>query len=186
MELDDLKSVWKADQGQRSEVEEREVILQIIRRSDRGISKMLKWELAVGGLGALLYLVVIFYFDQKINSFHYKLIVPIVLFALPIYYRLYRSRESLRNMDYSGDVRSTLTSFLTYYKKTLLIYQWGTYAAFVMLAIVFATDQQFKTLKFWWQAAVYAYLAVGMLLAGPLVKRLYGHKVKAIEAYLAD
>ena len=180
MELDDLKSAWKADQNQRSEAEEREAILQIIRRSDRGISKMLKWELGVAVLAALVYLIVIFYFDQRINSFHYKLIIPIVLFALPIYYRLYRSRESLRNMDYSGDIRSTLTTFLTDYKRTLLIYQWGTYAAFVMLAIVFATDQQFMALKFWLQAAVYAYLAVGTFLAGPLVRRLYGRKVKAI------
>ena len=180
MELDDLKSAWKADQNQRSEAEEREAILQIIRRSDRGISKMLKWELGVAVLAALVYLIVIFYFDQRINSFHYKLIIPIVLFALPICYRLYRSRESLRNMDYSGDIRSTLTTFLTDYKRTLLIYQWGTYAAFVMLAIVFATDQQFMALKFWLQAAVYAYLAVGTFLAGPLVRRLYGRKVKAI------
>ena len=118
MELDDLKNAWKAQSDPRNGGAQ-EKIQNIIRRSNRGLDRMLVWEGGIGGGVLLIALLVYLIIPSSFTLFQVKLIVPVIIYAVPVFYRLVRSSRFLRQMDFSGDLRSTLSEFLKYYKKTL-------------------------------------------------------------------
>jgi len=186
MELDDLRGAWKTPEKLKPEAEDREFIVRVINRSGKGITRMMLWEGIVAIVMFSFYGVVVIFFSDRVSLFHYKLIVPIVLYAIPVYYRLYRSLQFLRNLDFSRDIRSTLQIFVKYYSTTLRFYQWGSYAALLFLLVIFLTDSQFLAVDGWIQALVIGYLILAMIVTGPFVKRMYGSKAKEIESYLRD
>lgn len=184
MELDDLKKAWNAQQPPSPE-EERDRIRQIIHRSRSGIMKMIRWEVAIGAvsMGILLFAVLS---QNGLTSYFIKLAAPLVLYAIPVYYRLHRSSKFLQTLDLSGDVRTTLTHFLSYYTRTLRFYQWGGYVAILAsLALIF-TEEIIQDLNWYIQGLVIALMAIAMLLIGPFVKRFYGPKARIIREYLDE
>jgi len=185
MELDDLKKTW-SEQQPTVGGDDRELIRRIIHRSHRGLRWNLRWELGMGIFTLVALVLMMVFFNERMSGFFYKLTIPLVLYAIPVYYRLYRSAKFLENLDFSGDVRSTLTKFLAYYTRTLRIYQWGAYAAIgVATALLFA-DTKFIALSWAVKGKVLAYMALVSILIAPLVKKFYSGKARAIREYLEE
>jgi hypothetical protein len=185
MELDDLKNAWKT-QPDPLNGGAQEKIRNIIRRSNRGLDRMLVWEGGIGAVVAALTLLAYCLFPMEFTAFHVKLIVPIVLYAIPVLYRLFRSSRLLRQMDFSGDLRSTLSAFLNYYTTTLRYYQWGAYGLILLQLALFFTDPTFQKLTLFPKALVTGYMIFVLAMIGPFVRRFYGSKAKAIRAYLEE
>lgn len=183
MELDDLKKAWNAQQPP-PQTNDRELIQQIIHRSHRGLSKMLRWELGFGIFAIVALIVAIVFNSARMAPFMIKLIVPLVAYAIPVYYRLYHSARLLQSIDLSGDIRSTLTQFLRYYSRTLRVYQWGGYGAVLVSMVLIFTDQTMQHLNWTWKGIVLVYMIIAMLLIGPFVKYFYGSRARAIREYL--
>lgn len=184
MELDDLKKAWNEQQPS-PQRDDRELIRQIIHRSHKGLTKMMRWELAFGLLAIGFVLIMILIRDQMI-SYYLKLSIPLVAFAVPVYYRLYRSATFLRGIDFSGDVRSTLSQFLVYYTRTLRVYQWGSYGAILLSMALIFTDERLQHMNWTVKGMVIVFMCSVMLIVGPLVKRMYGSKAKVIREYLDE
>lgn len=185
MELDDLKKDWNAQQPS-TQGNDRELIRSIIHRSHRGLTRLLRWELAIGLVTLIFVVAMIAFFRGRMTGFYIKLTLPLVAYAIPIYYRLHRSARFLQNVDYSEEVRSTLSQFLRYYTRTLHFYQWGGYAAILVATLLIFTDAKFLETSWTVKGLVLGYMAFVMILIGPLVKRLYGVKAKRIREYLDE
>lgn len=185
MELDDLKNAWKA-QSDPLNGGAQEKIRNIIRRSNRGLNRMLVWEVGIGATFLVITLVAYLLFPSRFTDLQLKLVVPIVIYAIPVFYRLMRSSRLLREMDFSGDLRSTLGEFLRYYTTTLRYYQWGTYGIILLQLVLFYTDPTFQLLSLFGKALVTVFMLLVMLIIGPFVRRFYGSKAKAIRAYLEE
>lgn len=185
MELDDLKKTW-SEQQPTTGGDDRELVRQIIHRSHRGLRWNLWLEIALGIFTLVALVMMMVFFNERMSGFFYKLTIPLVLYAIPVYYRLYRSTQFLENMDFSGDVRSTLSQFLAYYTRTLRIYQWGAYAAIGVATVLLFTDPKFLTLGWDVKAKVLVYMVLVSILIAPLVKRFYSGKARAIREYLEE
>ncbi len=186
MELDDLKGVWKRQVMPPPAEPDKERFRQIIQRSNRGISRILFWESVLGVAMIVFFGVSTLIFNERMHTYFIKLAIPVIVYAIPVYYRLYRSIRFLRTVDYSEDMRSTLTSFLDYYTKTIRLYVWGGYLAVLSVAVLLFTDAKFISLSILWKTIVLVYLGIAMLAIGPFARRYYGRKAKAIRQYLED
>jgi hypothetical protein len=185
MELDDLKTAWKT-QPDPLNGGAQEKIRNIISRSNRGLDRMLLWEGSIGAIVVALTLVAYAVFPMEFTAFHVKLIVPVVIYAVPVLYRLFRSSRLLREMDFSGDLRTTLSEFLKYYTTTLRYYQWGAYAMILTQLGLFWFDPTFLKLSLFPKVLVNGYMLFVMAIVGPFVRRMYGSKAKAIRAFLEE
>lgn len=185
MELDDLKTAWRA-QPDPLNGGAQEKIKNIIRRSNSGLNRMLVWEAGIGATFLVLTLLAYLLFPSRFTAFQLKLIVPIIIYVVPVFYRLVRSSKLLREMDFSGDLRSTLSQFLRYYTTTLRYYQWGTYGIILLQLALFYTDPTFQHLSLFGKALITVFMLLVMLIIGPFVRRFYGSKAKAIRAYLEE
>lgn len=187
-ELDDLKNTWKNLQSHETKPgkEERDRIKEIIGRSRKGILTALAWEIILTIIIYISFFGVVVLFPSSISSFHYKLIVIIGLFAIPVSYRLFRSALFLKQIDYGRNIRIYLTEFLAYFKTTMQFYRWGGYITICTLIAVFFTDVSFMNLQQWIQVFTLGYLITWLLALNPLIKHMYGKKIKLIEAYMRD
>lgn len=185
MELDDLKNAWKT-QPDPLNGGAQEKIRNIIRRSNRGLNRMLVWEAGIGATFMVLTLVAYLLFPSRFTAFQLKLVIPIVIYVVPVFYRLLRSSRLLREMDFSGDVRSTLSAFLNYYTSTLRYHQWGTYGIILLQLALFYTDPTFQHLSLFGKALVTVFMLLVMMIIGPFVRRFYGSKAKAIRVFLEE
>lgn len=185
MELDDLKNVWKA-QSDPINGGAQERIRNIINRSNRGLDRMLLWEGSIGAIVVALTLVAYCLFPMEFTAFHVKLIVPLVVYAVPVLYRLFRSSRLLRQIDFSGDLRTTLSEFLKYYTTTLRYYQWGAYGLILLQLGLFWFDPTFLKLSLFSKVLVTGYMLFVLAMIGPFVRRMYGSKAKAIRAFLEE
>jgi len=188
LELDDLKNTWKKLQSDElmPEQDERRKIKEIIGRSRKGILTALAWEIILTTIIYTSFFGVVVLFPSSISSFHYKLAIIIGLFAIPVCYRLFRSASFLNQIDYGRNIHSNLTEFLVYFKTTIRFYRWGGYITICTLIVVFFTDASFIQLQGWIQILTLAYLIVFLLVLNPLIKQMYGKKIKLIEAFMRD
>jgi hypothetical protein len=186
MELDDLKKVWNEQVPATGPTEDRESIQRLISRSNRSIVRALRLELAIGGILLAFYFGAMLFLDRPFSSFHYKMIIPILALAIPVYYRLNRSSQALKSIDFGGDVRSTLGEFLRYYRQTLRIYRLGAYVAFGLLIVIFLTDEKFLSLSATVQYAVIGYILLVALVTGPFIRWMYGGNAEAIRKVLEE
>ncbi len=187
MELDDFKSHWRhsAKDDDKSLTDTQE-ILQIISRSKRGIQRAFLADILIATAVWLIFTLVVVFFRHIVMLFLYKMVFITVLFAIPVYYRLYKSIRFLHTIDFGKDIRTNLMEFLSYYKITLQFYLWGTYfMLFVMLGLFF-TDDSFLQLPLWIKGVVVLYLALAFLFAGPLVRWMYGKKMESIERFMKE
>ncbi len=189
MELDDLKAQWakpdwnKATENDRKEVEE---ILAIIAKSKSGIRRIFSIELGVGLVMYLLFGAVAFWVKGSVEIFLYKLVGVITVFAIPIYYRIYQSIRLLETADYGKDMKSHLSAFLTHYKITMAIYQWGSYLMILGCLVVFYNDDSFNKQSVIFKILITVYMIIAMIITKPLVKRFYGRKVKSMEEFVNE
>jgi membrane protein YdbS with pleckstrin-like domain len=189
MELDDLKKQWaKPDwnHAQAGHEHEADAIQAILSKSKRGIRRIFSIEMGVGLFMYVLFGVLAFWVKDSIALFLYKLVAVITVFAIPIYYRIYRSIRLLETADYGKDMKTHLSAFLTHYKITMAIYQWGSYVMIIGAMIVFYTDESFMRLSLSAKVWITVYMIVCMIITKPMVKRFYGRKVKSMEAFVNE
>ena len=187
MELDDFKSLWKQSELTLGKsAPDTEEILQIISRSRRGIQRAFLADILIATAVWFTFTLTVIFFRQTVQPFLYKLVLITVLFAIPVYYRLYRSIRFLNNIDFGKDIRTNLMEFLGYYKVTLQFYRWGTYFMMIAMLIVFFTDNSFLQLGFGIRSVVVLYMVIAFVFAVPLVKWMYGKKIASLELFLKE
>lgn len=189
MELDDLKEQWARpdwNNMQANHANEAEIIQGIISKSRRGIRRIFSIEVGIGLLMYILFGILAFWVKESVSFFLYKLVAVITVFAIPIYYRIYRSIRLLETADYGKDMKTHLSAFLTHYKITMAIYQWGSYVMIIGAMIVFYTDESFMRQSLSAKIWITVYMIVCMIITKPLVKRFYGRKVKSMEAFVSE
>ena len=184
MELDDFKEDWKNAVKAPFEKEGLQKKIDDLGKSGKSIRKMFVLEISIVVCIYLLFFAVVFFSAGKVEMFMYKLVVVIFFGSMPISYRLYKSQKWINSIDYSKDIKSNLTSFRRYYKKTLTIYRWTSYLLCFFLFIVLFTDSSFNALSLGLKTAVICYIIVVMLLSGPYITKVYGRRIKSIESFL--
>lgn len=185
MELDDLKTIWKAPEANTIGDEyDRERVMKIIQGSHRSIRRSFTSDIVVALCINLTFAIIVMIFGGAIQNFLYKLVIVTNLVSLPIYYRLYKSIQYLAHFDFGLDVRTSMSAFVDYYKRTLLLYKWATYGMIICLLVLFSLDQSFLELALWIKTVVVAYLLVFLAAAGWLLKKFYGRRISRIESYL--
>lgn len=187
MELDDLKSAWKhLDVSSSQHTLDSKEVLNLISQSHKRIKHAFVADVLIA-LGIWLsFVVVVIIFRQAVQLFLYKMVLTTVMFAIPIYYRLYRSIRFLTTIDYGKDIKTSLQEFIRYYKITIRYYQMGTYVMIGVLLILFFTDLSFLELALWIKGVIVLYLVLVSLLIQPLLKRIYWRKIESIESLLLD
>jgi hypothetical protein len=187
MELDDLKESWNARNSNYPPLQtaDFQTMIKSIEKSKRGIRGVFFAELCIVLFIYLGFLLVVFW-GGDVKPFMYKLVVISLMGAIPIGYRLYRAQQMMHTLDFSRDIKSNLIGFLVYYKTTLGLYRWGSYALLALLLLVFFTDSSFHELDIAFQYGTAGYILLAMLLIGPYIKKVYGSKVKSIESFLND
>jgi hypothetical protein len=188
LELDDLKNAWKKLQSNEllPGKKECEKIREIIGRSRKGILTVLVWEIILTIIIYLSVFAVAVLFHSRLSSYHYKLAILVGLFAIPVFYRMSRSASFLNQIDYGRNIRTNLTEFLVYYKTTIQFYRWGGYITICTLIVVFFTDASFMNLQLWIQVMIVVYLIIVFFALAPLIKTVYGSKIKSIDIFLSD
>ena len=89
-------------------------------------------------------------------------------------------------MDYTVDVRTNIVAFLKYYKRTLLMYEYGTYFVTIVTLILLFTDSSFKSLQPEYKWPVVGYMALICILVRPYIHMAYGRKILAFEDFLKE
>lgn len=189
MELDDLKEQWARpdwNNAQAGDDSEANKIQSILSKSRSGIRRMFSIEMGIGLLMYILFGLLAFWVKDSVELFLYKLVAVITVFAIPIYYRIYRSIRLLETADYGKDMKSHLSAFLTHYKITMAIYQWGSYLMILGCLLVFYTDDSFMRQSLLAKVLITLYMILAMIITKPLVNRFYGRKVKSMEEFVNE
>ncbi len=187
MELDDLKTVWNEQSIDSHDQEsERTKVMGIIKGSHRGILRSFTIDLVVAVGLNLAFVVVVFMFGSRVMPFLFKLIIAANVVAVPIYYKLYKSMMYLKHLDFGRDLKSSLESFLEYYRETLRFYKRSTVLLIVALLLLFSLDNSFQQLEFWIRMAIVFYLGIFLASTSWLVDKLYGGRIHEIESYLSN
>ncbi len=185
MELDDLKTIWKTPEANTIGDEyDRERVMKIIQGSHRSIRRSFTSDIVVTLCLNLIFAITVMIFGGAIQNFLYKLVIVANLVSLPIYYRLYKSVQYLAHFDFGLDIRTSMSAFVDYYKRTLFLYKWATYGMIVGLLVLFSLDESFLALALWIKIMIVAYLLVFLVTAGWLLKKFYGGRIRRIEFYL--
>ena len=188
LELDELKNTWKnlissePDQGKM----EQKIIKEIIGKSRKRILTAFAYEIFLTSLIYVSFFAIVILYPSSISSYHYKLVIIMALFAIPVSYRLLRSASFLNQIDYGRNIRTNLEEFLVYYKRTILFYRWGGYITIFTLIAVFLTDASFIHLQLWIQGLTLVYLIIFLLALRPLIKHMYEKKIILIETFIQD
>jgi hypothetical protein len=120
MELEDLKTVWhQAEDWKPTSSENQQDILLMIHKSRKGIRKMFTIELGISIVLYAAFLMLVIFMRSSIQSFMYKLVGTITLFAVPMYWRFFLSVKHLNNVDYGQDIRTNVVKFVIHYKTTI-------------------------------------------------------------------
>lgn len=189
MELDDLKKQWKETTPGPSVDAIREAIEKKIpsfERSGRGIRKAFWIEMFFALILYLAFVAMVFYFREKMPAYMYKITFVIIIATLPIVYRLYKSQRWINSIDYSMDVRSNIEAFVKYYKKTLWIYEWGTYIIILITLILIFLDEAFQKTSPLVKWTLVGYILAVSLLTRPYIRFAYGKKLKVFEDFLKE
>lgn len=187
MELDDLKEKWKSSNFNNSKLDviDFNKVSKSIEKLRKGIRMILIIELCIAFFIYLGFLLAVLW-GGDVKPFLYKLVIISAIGIIPIGYRLYKAQQMIYAIDYSRDIKSNLIDFLVYYKTTLNLYKWGSHALLVLLLLVFFADQSFTELSLKLQFSIAAYIFLVMLLIGPYIRKVYGSKIRSIEAFLKD
>ncbi|NOS93992.1 MAG: hypothetical protein HOP30_18900 [Cyclobacteriaceae bacterium] len=188
MELDDLKAQWAKPDWNKAMSSGKEVdeIHTIITKSRSGIRKMFSIEMSVGIIMYVLFGALALWVKDGVELFLYKLVGVITGFAIPIYYRIYQSIRLLETTDYGKDMKTHLSAFLTHYKITMAIYQWGSYLMIIGCLTVFYTDDSFNQQSLMMKVLITIYMFIAMIITKPFLKRFYGRKVKSMEEFVSE
>jgi hypothetical protein len=189
MELDDLKKSWKSTAtSQSGDVIKDAIEKKIINleRSGRGIARSFWIEMILSWAMYVVFLFMMWYYNEYVESYMYKIVVLIGVAMVPIVWRLYKSIQWANSIDYSQDVRSNVVAFLKYFKGTLWIYEWSCYLIVAITVGIMYTDQSFLSASSRVQMAIIVYVIAVALIARPYVYFLYGKKVSVFEDFLKD
>jgi len=189
MELDDLKKQWQMTTPVASADAVKEAIgkkMLNIERSGRRIKRAFWFEMIFVWVVYFMFLGVMWFFNEHVQPFMYKIVILIGIATIPIVWRLYKMQKRVDTIDYSMDVRSNIIGFVKYYKRSLLIYEWGTYVISAISAIILYLDPAFMALKpnFIW--TFFGYMLLVVVITRPYIYYVYGKKVSAFEDFLKD
>ncbi|HQQ98876.1 MAG TPA: hypothetical protein PLX35_16505 [Cyclobacteriaceae bacterium] len=185
MELDDFKSAWASASRQPSPPDPAE-LLSLISKTSRGIRRSAWLDASIGIAVVVFFMVMVWIYGAAVQAFQYKLVAMAILYAIPIYVRIYRSINLLNHFDFGRDLKVALTEFRNYYKGTLNFYRWSTYAMLLTTVIIFLADESFRQLSGWIQAVIFGYIGLAGILTAPLVRRMYGKELRVIEEQLTE
>ncbi|ODS86549.1 MAG: hypothetical protein ABS46_01035 [Cytophagaceae bacterium SCN 52-12] len=184
MELDDFKEQWRNIPEAPVKKEALQQQVDALEKSGKRIRRVFMVEsMAIACIG-LFFVSVVFFFAGNIAPFFYKMVAVIFLGSATTYYRLYKSQRWLNSMDYSKDLKSNLTAFLSYYKKTLSLGLWSSCLISLCLFIVMFTDNFFLALEMPWKVGVIVYIIGIQLFTVSYIKKVYGKPIRAIEPLL--
>lgn len=186
MELDDFKTAWKKEDKLNMTPESLLQRVNQIAKSGRKIRRAFLIELAIIGALYLFFTGIIIFFNERIQSFMYKLVAITFIGFLPIAYRLYQSQLWINTMDYSVDIRSNLLAFLTYYKTTLRWYWWSSVIIIALMFVMLFTDGDFLALGIKWKIGTCTYIILVLLLTEPYLKKVYGRHAQEFDAFLEN
>ena len=189
MELDDLKAHWKATVVEPSPHEIREALekkISSIQRSGRGIRRIFVIEIIIVLAMYVGVVLMMWFMKERVMSYMYKIIVVTAVGSLPVIWRMYKSQRWINTMDYTQDIRSNIIAFLEYYRKTLRLYQWSTYAVVIILLILMFSDSDFVKLSFILKAITVCYMTAAVLLTAPYIRITYGRKTSIFEEFLRE
>ncbi len=184
MELDDFKEQWRNIPALPVKKEALQQQVDALEKSGKRIRRVFLVESVIIACIYLFFISAALFFAGKIAPFYYKLVVVIFLGSATTYFRLYKSQRWINSMDYAKDLRSNLTAFLGYYKKTLSVGLWSSYLISVCLFIVLLTDHSFLALETPWKAGVLVYIIVVQLFTVPYIKKVYGKPIRSLELLL--
>jgi len=189
MELDDLKKQWKSTATDHPADAIKDAIekkISKLERSGRGIARAFWIEMIVSWGMYVGFWIAMWYYHDLVESYMYKIVIMIGVAMIPIVWRLYRSMQWANSLDYSKDVRSNVVTFVSYYRKTLRFYEWGTYLISSISIAIMMTDSAFRSTNHRIQWTVIIYVIVVSLIARPYIHLVYGKKVAVFEDFLKD
>lgn len=189
MELDDLKKQWKEVGTTPSPELIRKAIEKKIpglERSGRSIRINFWIEMIIALLVYAFFVYMMWRFGKIMPLYMYKIVITIGVLTTPIVWRLYKSQRWVNAMDYTVDVRTNVVAFLKYYKRTLWLYEYGTYFVVAITLVILFTDSSFNDLqpKFKWPIVTYVTLLC--LVVRPYIRFAYGRKMKVFEDFLKE
>lgn len=189
MELDDLKAQWKSTPTNQSTDVIKDAIekkISKMERSGRGIARTFWIEMIFSWALYAFFLFVMWYYKEQVHAYMYKIVILIGVAMIPMVWRLYKAIQWANSIDYSQDVRSNVVVFLKYFKRTLLIYEWGCYLIVLITIAIVYTDPSFLSASSRVRSIITLYVIVVAVFARPYVYFIYGKKVRAFEDFLKD
>jgi hypothetical protein len=185
MELDDFKPAWASANAQPISPDKGE-LLSLISKTSRGIRKSVWLDASIGIAVVVFFMVMVWIYGAAVQAFQYKLMAMAIIYAIPIYVRIYRSIHLLDHFDFGRDMKEALTEFRNHYRATLTFYRWSTYVMLLTATIIFLSDDSFRQLSGRIQGIVFGYIGAAALLTAPLVRRMYGRQLRVIEDQLTE
>jgi hypothetical protein len=188
MELDDLKQTWKTTTFQ-SPFELKDTLqrrIGEIKSSGRGLRKVFIIEMVIIAIIYIAFMLLVWFVTERVTTYMYKLVGVTSVAMIPIAWRMYKSQKWINSMDYTKDMRSNMIEFLTYYKITLRLYQWSTYAIIVVILILFYTDSDFERLDGNIQMTLVIYLGIVAVFTEPYIRIVYRRRITVFENFLND
>lgn len=187
MELDDLKEQWRSTTFQspfdlKDTLERRKAI----ERSGKGLRLAFWIEMIIIAVAYAAFILTVWFMTDRVTSYMYKLVAVTGIAMVPIAWRMYKSQRWINSMDYTKDMRSNMIEFLVYYKVTLRLYQWSTYAIIVIILILFYTDSDYGRLPGNIKTILVVYLGIVAALTEPYIRIVYGRRITVFENFLKD
>jgi hypothetical protein len=189
MELDDLKKPWKETTATPSADAIKEAIekrISTFRRSGRGIRNTFAIEMTIVALIYLGFFLMMWFLQEGIQTYMYNIVAITTITTIPVVWRLYKSQRWITSMDYTVDVRTNLEAFVRYFKRSLLIYEWATYAVVAIIGVMLFFDNDFQALPLGVKTTVGSYVIVVTALTRPYIRIAYGRKIKVFESFLQE
>lgn len=189
MELDDLKKQWKEAATASSADAIREAIekkISTLEQSGRGIRKAFVIEMIMVFVIYVFFWLMVWFFRYAIASYMYNILIVTSVASIPIIWRLYKSQRWINSMDYTMDMRTNIAAFVKYYKRTLRIYEWGTYIMVLVTLLFMLADPTFQVVERSVQITVMAYMFLVCLITRPYVRLMYGRRLSVFEDFLKD
>ena len=189
MELDDLKKQWKetaAAPPPNAVSEAIEKRLSTFESSGRGIRKTFVVEMTFVALIYIGFFCMMWFLNEGMEAYMYKMVIITAIATVPIVWRLYKAQRWINSMDYTADVRTNIVTFVSYFKKTLLMYEWITYVIMLTIFGILLTDSAFNILPLSIKLLVFGYVLIFTLLTRPYIRFAYGRKLSAFEDFLKE
>jgi hypothetical protein len=188
MELDDLKETWRtatldSSFNLKDTLQKR---ITAIESSGRGLRRTFLIEMAIVVVIYVAFIVLVWNMADKVQSYMYKLVAVTAIATVPVAWRMYKSQKWINSMDYTKDMRSNMVAFLQYYRLTVRLYQWSSYAIIVVVLLLTFMDESFIVQSSRVKFTFVIYMVAVFILTEPYIRIVYGRRISVFENFLKD